>query len=440
VSFEFNRETTGELVGTGAFSPDSKLLAICPEVNVMQLIRIPEGRVLANLSAPNLKNIGRVAFNHDGTTVAGSTFDCRLQLWNLPALQKELAALNLDWDSNEEQAGAFDSSAAEIRRPTADSTHRAYAMAQKTFYWLDGLGVLAAMFIGLYTLRYHQKTVRSYEEVETIVAQRNRELKMAQVELMHSQKMKAMGTLAAGIAHDFNNLLSVIRMGNQLQRRDDISGEDRAESGLAVDRAVEQGKKVVRSMLGYSREPAGGREVFFVPELIDEVVLLLNKQFLRGLTLTLELNRNTPAVAGIRGRLEQILLNLVVNAAEAMEGKGRLLIGVREVEAINRNDTLLLRPRAANRYVELVVGDDGPGIESGIRERIFEPFFSTKPQSSGSGTGLGLSLVHSLAEQEGMGIALSSETGKGSTFTILIPVEQNAYGTEAPARSATVSS
>ena len=440
VSFEFNRETTGELVGTGAFSPDSKLLAICPEVNVMQLIRMPEGRVLANLSAPNLKNIGRVAFNQDGTILAGSTFDRRLQLWNLPALQRELAALNLDWDSNEEHVPSLISSAGAIRGPTAASTSRVYAMAQRTFYWLDGLGVLAAMFIGLYTLRYHQKMVRSYEEVETMVAQRNRELKMAQVELMHSHKMKAMGTLAAGIAHDFNNLLSVIRMGNQLQRRDDISGEDKVESGLAVERAVEQGKKVVRSMLGYSREPGGGREVFSVPELVDEVVLLLNKQFLGGLTLTLELNRDTPAVAGIRGRLEQILLNLVVNAAEAMDGKGRLVIGVREVEEINRNRTLLLRPRPANRYVELLVGDNGTGIESGIQERIFEPFFSTKPQSSSSGTGLGLSLVHSLAEQEGMGIGLRSEAGKGSTFTILIPVEQSPLQMQAPGRSATVSS
>ena len=440
LALEFDRETSGELVGPGAFSPDGRLLAICPEVNIVQLIRLPEGRVLANLSAPNSKNIGRVAFNPDGAILACSTFDCRLQLWNLPALQNELAALNLDWDSNEEQPRSLNSSTGEIRRPSADSTGRVYAMAQKAFYWLDGLGVLAAMFIGLYTLRYHQKMVRSYEEVETMVAQRNRELRVAQVELMHSQKMKAMGTLAAGIAHDFNNLLSVIRMGNQMQRRDDISGEDKAESGLAVERAVEQGKKVVRSMLGYSREPAGGREVFSVPQLVDEVVLLLSKQFLGGLTLTLELNRDTPAVAGIRGRLEQILLNLLVNAAEAMDGKGRLLIRVREVEEINRNGTLLLRPKPASRYVELVVGDNGTGIEPGIQERIFEPFFSTKPQSSSSGTGLGLSLVHSLAEQEGMGIGLSSKAGKGSTFTILIPVEQSALRMDAPTRSATVSS
>jgi signal transduction histidine kinase len=439
VAFEFDRETTGELVGTGAFSPDGKLLAICPEVNVIQLIRLPEGRVLANLNSPNVKNIGRVSFNRDGSILAASTFDSRLQLWNLPAIQKELAALNLDWDSDEilpEHVLTF----TEGIIPNANSGDNVHTVAQKTFYWLDGLGVLAAMFIGLYTLRYHQKMVRSYEEIETIVAQRNRELKTAQIELMHSQKMKAMGTLVAGVAHDFNNLLSVIRMGNQLQRREDISDEDKSESGLAVERAVEQGKKVVRSILGYSREPSGGRQFFSVPELVDEVVLLLSKQFLGGLTLTLELNRDTPGVTGVRSRLEQILLNLLVNAAEAMDGKGRLLIGVREAAEINRNGALLLRPHRASRYVELVVGDTGPGIEPQIRERIFEPFFSTKPQSSSSGTGLGLSLVHSLAEQEGLGIGLSSEAGKGSSFTILIPVEQSALPMDAPTRSATISS
>src|SRR5207249_2023722 len=143
-------------------------------------------------------------------------------------------------------------------------------LAETSFYWFDGLGVLAAMFIGLYTLRYHQRMVGSYEEVERLVSQRNRELKLAQVELVHGQKMKALGTLAAGVAHDFNNLLSVIRMGNNFLRRPEISAEDKAESSRAVERAVEQGKKVVRSMLGYSREPAEGRHTFSVPEVVDE--------------------------------------------------------------------------------------------------------------------------------------------------------------------------
>ena len=179
-------------------------------------------------------------------------------------------------------------------------------------------------------------------------------------------------------------------------------------------------------MLGYSREPGEGRQSFSVPEVVDQVVLLLNKQFLGGLILTLEVDRDTPSVTAVRARMEQILLNLVVNAAEAMEGKGRLLIAVRETNEIRQNGALLLRPRSAPKYVELLVADSGPGIDPSVRERIFEPFFSTKPQSASSGTGLGLSLVHSLAEQEGMGIALESEPGKGTMFIVMIPVEQTA--------------
>jgi len=418
--FEFNRETTGQLVGTGAFSPDSKLLAICPQVNQVQLIGLPSGKVLATLNSPLPRNIGTLAFSPDGATLAAATFDTQLQVWNLPEIRKELAELGLNWTDNDGVPQRVQNPArVQIAVPSGSRTK----VAQTTFYWLDGLGVLAAMFIGLYTLRYHQRMVSSYEEVERLVAERNRELKLAQVELLHSQKMKALGTLAAGVAHDFNNLLSVIRMGNQLQGREGVSPEDKLESGQAVERAVEQGKKVVRSMLGYSREPGEGRQFFSVPEMVDEVVLLLNKQFLGGLTLTLELNRATPPVTALRGRIEQILLNLIVNAAEAMAGEGRLLIAVREVREVAANGSLLLRPRSAVNYVELVVKDNGPGIEPTVRDRIFEPFFSTKPQSASSGTGLGLSLVHSLAEQEGLGLSLESEKGKGTTFRVIIPVE-----------------
>jgi two-component system NtrC family sensor kinase len=104
-----------------------------------------------------------------------------------------------------------------------------------------------------------------------------------------------------------------------------------------------------------------------------------------------------------------------------MNGKGCLRIGVREAAPLNGE--FVLRPRPAGQFVELVVSDTGPGIEAEIRSRIFEPFYSTKPQSAGSGTGLGLSLVHSLAEQEGMGICLNSAPDKGTRFTVLIPVD-----------------
>lgn len=426
--WECERHTAGELVGTAAFSPDALFLAICPDVNQLQVIETESGRILANLNAPVQKNIGWVGFSPDGSTLAASTFDNRLQLWNLPALRNELALLGFDWTTSETRQRVITpegltSSPFEPRTKFAGALAPTLGPGTRTFYLLDGLGVLFAVLIGFYTWRYHQRMVSSYEEVEMLVARRNQELETAQVELLHSQKMKALGTLAAGIAHDFNNLLSVIRMGNNFLGRADISAQDKAESNRAIERAVEQGKKVVHSMLGYSREQAEVRQTFSVPELVDEVVLLLSQQFLSGLTLTLELDRDIPLVEASRGRLEQILLNLLVNAAEAMDGKGRLRLTVNEVH--HADGDFVLRPRPALAFLELVVADSGPGIPAEIRQRIFEPFFSTKPLGASSGTGLGLSLVHGLAQQEGFGIRLESTPGAGTAFTILAPLSES---------------
>jgi signal transduction histidine kinase len=432
--WQLERHTAGELVGAGVFSPDASLIAICPDVNQLQLIETGSGRVLARLTAPTQKNIGWVGFSSDGTTLCASTFDNRLQLWNLPLLRKELGLLALPLstlDEVESASATQGSASGSSGAPFAAAPVAALRTSTRTFYLLDGLGVITAVLIGLYTWRYHQRMVYSYEDVEKLVAQRNQELEIAQMELLHSQKMKALGTLAAGIAHDFNNLLSVIRMGNNFLCRPDTSTQDKAESSRAIERAVEQGKKVVHSMLGYSREQAEVRQTFSVPELVDEVVLLLSQQFLSGLTLTLELNRDLPLVDGSRGRLEQILLNLLVNASEAMNGKGRLRISVDEVH--QTDDEFVLRPRPAASFVELAVADSGPGITPEFRQRIFEPFFSTKPRGASSGTGLGLSLVHGLAQQEGFGIRLESTPGKGTAFTILVPLTETPPAAEGQA-------
>jgi signal transduction histidine kinase len=275
-----------------------------------------------------------------------------------------------------------------------------------------------------------------YDEVESVAADRNRELNAAQAELLHSQKMRALGTLAAGIAHDFNNLLSVIRMGNHMLGQAGTSMEEKAESNRAIESAVEQGRKIVRGMLGYSREVPDEPECYSVADVVNEAGLLLNQQFLRGITLTLELDKEVPLVAGRRARLQQILLNLIVNAAEAMNGEGRLRIAVRESRSASTG--FVLKPGPASRYVQLVLEDTGAGIDPGICERVFEPFFSTKPRGASSGTGLGLSLVHSLAQQEGMGICLESTSGVGTTFTIWIPVAVAGTSSSTAAREATV--
>jgi signal transduction histidine kinase len=154
---------------------------------------------------------------------------------------------------------------------------------------------------------------------------------------------------------------------------------------------------------------------------VDDTVTLLSRQFLSGIELTLEMDRLAPPVIGARTRLEQMLLNLIVNASEAMNGVGKLLICVRP-HVLPENATLLLHPRPAQTYVELTVRDSGPGIEPAIVGRIFEPFFTTKTHGATRGTGLGLSMVYTMALQDGLGLQVETNPGAGAAFRIVLPV------------------
>src|SRR5262249_20602679 len=132
-------------------------------------------------------------------------------------------------------------------------------------------------------------------------------------------------------------------------------------------------------------------------------------------------NKMLPKVWGIPGRLEQILLNLIVNSAEAMKGHGQLFISVR-ARLLPQEEKLALRPRSAPEYVEISVADSGPGIAPQVLRRIFEPFFTTKIVGASPGTGLGLSTVYTIAEQDGLGLAVQTALREGTTFRVFIPV------------------
>ena len=146
---------------------------------------------------------------------------------------------------------------------------------------------------------------------------------------------------------------------------------------------------------------------------------MLTRQFLSGITLKIELDKNAPAVTGSRNRLEQVVLNLLVNASEAMNSQGELAVGVRM--ASSPAATPLLAPRSAARYLELYVRDTGPGISPEVLPRIFEPFFTTKHVGATHGTGLGLHLVYTIAQADGLGIGVDTAPGAGTTFRILSP-------------------
>jgi signal transduction histidine kinase len=154
---------------------------------------------------------------------------------------------------------------------------------------------------------------------------------------------------------------------------------------------------------------------------------MLSRQFLSGLTVSLELDPTCPAVRGSGAQLEQVLLNLVVNAAEAMSGRGRLTVSARPV---SHAADLALAPAGARAYVELAVRDSGPGMAPEHLARIFEPFFTTKAGRTQPGTGLGLSVVDTIARQSGWGLGVRSQPGEGAEFVVLLPASEQ--GREPP--------
>ncbi len=276
-------------------------------------------------------------------------------------------------------------------------------------------GVLIAM--GVQALLSYRRLKRSYAEVEHQVAERSAALQKANEELLHSHKMRALGTLAAGVAHDFNNLLSIIKGSTQLLvgQPDD---RDRTRQRLQrILKAVDQGAALVRAMLGYSRGAAAPRKQLDASELVQHVLRLLDEPLQGRLRFQPPLTP-VPSVVAPPEMLQQIVLNLVQNADEAMDHAGTVSV---QVYVTGPPANCLLNPAPASAFVTIEVRDHGTGIAQENLSRVFEPFFTTKGFSSRRGTGLGLSMVYEFAKELGAGIAVESTVGQGSVFRIYLP-------------------
>jgi signal transduction histidine kinase len=362
------------------------------------------------LESPVPQFVSRLAFSPSGNQLAVATETPFIQVWDLRWLREELTKLGLDWGTNSRSTATV-----------LDPISRIEDSRTAAFHFLAAGAVALAGCLAFFVLRRQKRLVAGYLGMNELALQRARELEVAQRELLHSEKMKALGTLAAGIAHDFNNLLSIIRLSNDVIGRDAATNSSVREEVESIENAVQQGRAVVRSMLGYSREAADKPCLYAVGDVLADTVALLSKQFLGGIVLTMDVDRAIPKVWGAPSRLEQILLNLIVNATEAMKGQGRLLISVRR-RTSPVEGSLTLQPKGASEYVEVSVTDSGPGISSEVLPRIFEPFYTTKTVGTSPGTGLGLSTVYTIAQQDGLGLAVLTTMGKGTTFRLWLPI------------------
>ncbi len=286
--------------------------------------------------------------------------------------------------------------------------------------WIGSAGLALALFFAAVSVNRHWRLVRSYAEVEAKVALRTKQLELANQELFHSQKMRALGTLAAGIAHDFNNILSIIKGSTQIIE-DNLGDTEKITTRTSrIKTVVEQGTGIVNAMLGFS----SGSEKKIAPgdvnAIVENTLTLLGDRFRRDVAVEFIPASNLPKVPVSKDFVQQILLNLVFNAAEAMGERKRIIL----TTALSRRlqAKLALAPANATDYLTISVRDFGSGIAPEIMSRIFEPFFTTKAFSARRGTGLGLSMVYELAGQMGAGLAVESVVGEGSTFTLIIPV------------------
>ncbi len=252
------------------------------------------------------------------------------------------------------------------------------------------------------------------------------EQKQLSERLLQAQKMEAIGLLAGGIAHDFNNLLQVMLIYAEMIRAECAPGDPRLADIVEVVRAVERAQALTRQLLAFSRKRPVPATNINVNDVVAGVHSMLRRTFPTNIEIVTVADEQTWPVLADQGQIEQVIMNLAVNAKDAMPDGGRFALEI-ENRTIGRADQSV-RP---GDYVLLRLSDNGCGIPPAHLDRIFEPFFTTKER--GRGTGLGLATSYGIVKQAGGDISVCSELGKGTEFTILLPRSDDVA--EAPSAS-----
>jgi len=283
----------------------------------------------------------------------------------------------------------------------AETLNRTFMLVDRMIQWPDGRQVKFEMAIDI------TDRIRLEET-----------LKLQQAQLVQAQKMEAIGTLAGGIAHDFNNLLAVVQGHAELALADTEADSERYSELQAICDAAKRGADLVKQILTFSRKVEGSPRPVSVNDLVRQAHKLLSRTLPKVIDIELHLAPDLSVVNADPGQVEQILLNLAVNAEHAMPEGGELVL---ETENVTLDEEYArLNPEVTpGRYVALTVSDTGHGMTPEVMERIFEPFFSTKKM--GEGTGLGLAMVFGIMKSHGGHIKCYSDPGVGATFRCYFP-------------------
>ncbi|HKV39203.1 MAG TPA: PAS domain S-box protein, partial [Blastocatellia bacterium] len=244
------------------------------------------------------------------------------------------------------------------------------------------------------------------------------ERKRLQEQLLQAQRMEAIGTLAGGIAHDFNNLLTVVVGYSQILKRKLREGDPARKQVDEIEKAGARATSLTRQLLAFSRKQVFELRVLNLNRIVEEMEPMLHRLISEDIELVAHLDPELGSVKADSAQIEQVILNLVVNARDAMEGGGILTIETRNVD-VGASYLMTHAEAETGRFALLAVSDTGHGIDKQTQARVFEPFFTTKPK--GKGTGLGLATSHGIVKQSGGNILVYSELGHGTVFKVYLP-------------------
>jgi signal transduction histidine kinase/CheY-like chemotaxis protein len=262
------------------------------------------------------------------------------------------------------------------------------------------------------------QATRAFDRMRLALQKNETKKRELENQLRQAQKMEAMGRLAGGVAHDFNNLLTIIKghsefLLDRLEPANPLRG-----SSLQIEKAADRAASLTRQLLAFSRMQVLQPKVLDLNALISEMGKLLTRLIREDIAYRFRPGQSAQSVKADPGQIEQVILNLVVNACDAMPKGGQLELETRSV-VVDEEFAQLRRPMEPGQYVLLTVTDTGEGMDADTKARIFEPFFTTK--AMGKGTGLGLATVYGVVKQTGGYIWVETEPGHGTRFEVYLP-------------------
>jgi two-component system, cell cycle sensor histidine kinase and response regulator CckA len=258
------------------------------------------------------------------------------------------------------------------------------------------------------------------QQVNAALSRDMQERKKLEEQLLQAQKMESIGVLAGGIAHDFNNILNIIQGYAFILRGHGTQDKEIGESLTVIDETVHRGSALVQQLLTLARKSTTKVESVNVNGLVEGLIPLITQTFPKTIELSRALEADLPPITADKNQIEQALLNLCVNARDAMSDAGRLSFKTQSIEGATLQgfgETL------GGRYVCIEVSDTGVGMDESVQKRIFEPFFTTK--NTGQGTGLGLSVVYGIVKNHNGFINVESKPESGTSFRLYFPVAQS---------------